>query len=86
MAGRRSKVSLTTPCTRGGSAAEVRLSGTQDRVVLQMRDATMPEIFAALRSAFDLEVKLAHLAASALCRFSGPSLAQKGSSITLVAG
>ena len=42
----------------GGSAAEVHLSGTQDRVVLQTQDATMPEIFAALRSAFDLEVKL----------------------------
>jgi hypothetical protein len=42
----------------GGSAAEVRLSGTQDRVVLQTHDATMPEILAALRSAFNLEVKL----------------------------
>lgn len=42
----------------GGGAAEVRLSGTQDRIVLQTQDATMPEIFAALRSAFDLEVKL----------------------------
>jgi hypothetical protein len=42
----------------GSGAAEVRLSGTQDRVVLQTRDATIPEIFAALRSAFDLEVKL----------------------------
>jgi hypothetical protein len=42
----------------GGGAAEVRLSGTQDRVVLQTQDATMPEIFAALRTAFDLEVKL----------------------------
>lgn len=42
----------------GDGAAEVRLSGTQDRVVLQTHDATMPEILAALRSAFDLEVEL----------------------------
>jgi hypothetical protein len=41
----------------GGSAAEVRLSGTQDRLVLQAQDATMPEILGALQSAFDLEVK-----------------------------
>jgi hypothetical protein len=42
----------------GPSAAEVRLSGTPDHVVLQANDATMPDILAALRSAFDLEVKL----------------------------
>jgi hypothetical protein len=42
----------------GRSAAEVRLSGTQERFVLQTQDATMPEILAALRSAFDVEVKL----------------------------
>jgi hypothetical protein len=42
----------------GPSAAEVRLSGTPDHVVLQANDATIAEILAALRSAFDLEVKL----------------------------
>jgi len=42
----------------GPSAAEVHLSGTPDRIVLQANDATMPDILAALRSAFDLEVKL----------------------------
>jgi hypothetical protein len=42
----------------GGGAAEVRLSGTEDRVVLQTRDATIEEILSALRSTFDLEVKL----------------------------
>ena len=42
----------------GRSAAEVRLSGTQDRIVMQTNGATIPEILAALRSAFDLEVKL----------------------------
>jgi hypothetical protein len=42
----------------GRSAAEVRLSGTQDRIVLQTKDATIAEILAALRSAFDLEVTL----------------------------
>ena len=41
----------------GGSAAEVHLSGTQDRLVLQAQGATMPEILGALQSAFDLEVK-----------------------------
>jgi hypothetical protein len=40
------------------SAAEVRLSGTSDRIAMQTNDATIPEILAALRSAFDLEVKL----------------------------
>ena len=40
------------------SAAEVRLSGTQDRLVLQTQDAKMPEILGASGSAFDLEVKL----------------------------
>jgi hypothetical protein len=42
----------------GPSAAEVRLSGTPDRIVLQLNDATMPDILAALRSAFGLEAKL----------------------------
>jgi hypothetical protein len=42
----------------GHGAAEVRLSGTPDRVVLQTYDATMPEILSALRSTFDLQVKL----------------------------
>jgi hypothetical protein len=42
----------------GRSAAEVRLSGMPDRMVLRASDATMPEILAALHSAFDLEVKL----------------------------
>jgi hypothetical protein len=46
-------------CLSGGrSAAEVRLSGTPDRMVLRTSDATMPEILAALHSAFDLEAKL----------------------------
>ena len=46
-------------CLSGGqSAAEVRLSGMPDRMVLRASDATMPEILAALHSAFDLEVKL----------------------------
>jgi hypothetical protein len=40
------------------SAAEVRLSGTLDRMVLRASDATMPEVLAAVRSAFDLEVML----------------------------
>jgi hypothetical protein len=42
----------------GPSAAEVRLSGTPDHVVLQVNDAAMPDILAALRAAFGLEVKL----------------------------
>ena len=42
----------------GRSEAEVRLSGTPDRIVLQASDATMAEILAALRSSFDVEVKL----------------------------
>ena len=42
----------------GRCAAEVRLSGTQDRIVMQTNDATILEILAALRSAFDLEVRL----------------------------
>ena len=50
---------LVAWCLSGGpSAAEVRLSGTPDRIVLKTNDATMPEILAALHSAFDLEVKL----------------------------
>jgi hypothetical protein len=42
----------------GGCAAEVRLSGTPDRVVLKTYDATIPEILSALRSTFSLDVKL----------------------------
>jgi len=42
----------------GRAAAEVRLSGTPDRMVLQASDATMPEILSALRSAFALELEL----------------------------
>ena len=40
----------------GDSAAEVRLSGMQDRLVLQANDATVPEFLAAVRTAFGLEV------------------------------
>jgi hypothetical protein len=42
----------------GESAAEVHVSGTPDRIVLQASEATMPEILAALRSTFDLQVTL----------------------------
>jgi hypothetical protein len=50
---------LLALCLGGGrSAAEVRLSGTQERIVIQANGATIAEILAALRSAFDLEVKL----------------------------
>ena len=42
----------------GRSEAEVRLSGTPDRIVLQASDATMAEILTALRVSFDVEVKL----------------------------
>jgi hypothetical protein len=46
-------------CLSGVCAeAEVRLSGRPDRVVLTTNDATMEEILAALRSTFDVEVKL----------------------------
>jgi hypothetical protein len=46
-------------CLSGGDcAAEVRLSGMQDRVVLQANDATVPEVLAALRRAIGLEVTL----------------------------
>jgi hypothetical protein len=46
-------------CLSGGdSAAEVRLSGMQDRVVLQAKDATVPEVLDALRRAIGLEVTL----------------------------
>jgi hypothetical protein len=41
----------------GRSEAEVRLSGTPDRIVLQANDATIVEILAALRTSFDVEVK-----------------------------
>lgn len=37
---------------------EVRLSGMQDRLVLQANDATVPEVLAALRRAIGLEVML----------------------------
>jgi len=42
----------------GPGAAEVRLSGTRDHVVLQTNDATMPEILDALRAVFDIDVML----------------------------
>ncbi|HLN37812.1 MAG TPA: hypothetical protein VK337_08530 [Xanthobacteraceae bacterium] len=42
----------------GRSAADVHVSGTQNRFVLQTQDATIREILAALSSAFDLDVKL----------------------------
>jgi hypothetical protein len=49
---------LTWCLSCGDGAAEVRLSGTQGRVVLETHDATIEEILTALRSTFDLEVKL----------------------------
>ena len=49
---------LTWCLSCGAGAAEVRLSGTQGRVVLETHDATIEEILTALRSTFDLEVKL----------------------------
>jgi len=42
----------------GNSAAEVRLSGVQDRVVIQANDATVDEVLSAFRKAFGLEVTL----------------------------
>ena len=59
--------------SNGHSAAEVRLSGTQDRIVMQSNGATIPEILAALRSAFDLEVKLKGATARTFTgEYSGP--------------
>jgi hypothetical protein len=59
--------------SNGRSAAEVRLSGTQDRIVMQTNGATIPEILAALRSAFDLEVKLKGATARTFTgEYSGP--------------
>jgi hypothetical protein len=52
----------------GRSEAEVRFSGTPDRIVLQTSDATLAEILAALRSSFDVEVKLSGATAR---RFTG---------------
>jgi hypothetical protein len=49
---------LTWCLSCGSSGAEVRLSGTQDHVVLQTHEASMEEILTALRSTFDLEVSL----------------------------
>jgi hypothetical protein len=40
----------------GCDAAEVRVSGTQDHIVIQANDSTILEILAALRSTFDLKV------------------------------
>jgi hypothetical protein len=55
------------------SAAEVRLSGTSDRIVMQTNGATILEILAALRSAFDLEVKLKGATARTFTgEYSGP--------------
>lgn len=46
-------------CLSGEHAeAEVRLSGTADRIVLTTNDATIAEILAALRTAFDIAVTL----------------------------
>jgi hypothetical protein len=42
----------------GRSNAEVLLSGSQDRIVMQTSDATLAEVLAAFRSTFSLEVKL----------------------------
>jgi hypothetical protein len=42
----------------GRSNAEVLLSGSQDRIVMQTTDATLAEVLAAFRSTFFLEVKL----------------------------
>jgi hypothetical protein len=39
-------------------AAEVRLSGTADRMVLQANDASIGEVVDALRSAFDLPIEV----------------------------
>jgi len=52
----------------GRSEAEVRLSGTPDRIVLQTNDATMAEILAALRASLDVEVKFSGATAR---RFTG---------------
>lgn len=50
---------LLACCLSGAHAqAEVRLSGTPDRIVLTTNDATMAEILAALRTAFDIAVTL----------------------------
>jgi hypothetical protein len=52
-------MALLAWCLSGGpGAAEVRLSGTRDHIVLQTNDATLADILAALRSAFALDVKL----------------------------
>jgi hypothetical protein len=40
------------------SASEIHFSGTLDRVVLTTNDATISDILAALRSAFNVEVSL----------------------------
>ena len=46
-------------CLSGGnSAAEVRLSGVQDRVIIQTNDATVDEVLSALHKAFGLELTL----------------------------
>jgi uncharacterized membrane protein YqgA involved in biofilm formation len=51
---------LTLLCQGSGrGVAEVRLSGTQDRVVLETNNAPIDEIVAALRTAFGIEVTLA---------------------------
>ena len=52
----------------GRSEAEVRLSGTPDRIVLQTNDATIVEILAALRASLDVEVKFSGATAR---RFTG---------------
>ena len=52
----------------GRSEAEVRLSGTPDRIVLQTDDATIVEILAALRASLDVELKFSGATAR---RFTG---------------
>jgi hypothetical protein len=60
---------LLTWCLSGGvSAAEVGVSGTPERVVLTTNDATMADIIAAFRSAFDVEV---HLTGGTARKYSG---------------
>ena len=60
---------LTQVCAgASGAGAEVRLSGTPDRLVLQVKDASLPEILQALGSALNVEIDLA---GSSSRRFTG---------------
>jgi hypothetical protein len=40
------------------AAAEVRLSGTEDNIVLQAENATVPEILTSIQAAFNLKIEL----------------------------